>query len=146
MVVVAFVAPGDLRILLEELSLEPSPPRQWIGAEAWVTDPEMLRFSFCVGAFGFGIEQSVIPHLREFLLDLPPAKVAASPVFTEFWEDAFNCRLGKSENILTILTLLIIVYGSGSQPFLSCVPPEPFCHTMSTPSLMSVDDSPKVVI
>ncbi|XP_036934234.1 extracellular calcium-sensing receptor-like [Acanthopagrus latus] len=98
-VVVAFVAPGDLRILLEELSLEPSPPRQWIGAEAWVTDPEMLRFSFCVGAFGFGIEQSVIPHLREFLLDLPPAKVAASPVFTEFWEDAFNCRLGKSTAI-----------------------------------------------
>ena len=39
-----------------------------------------------------------------------------------------------------------ILYNSGSQPFLSCVPPEPFCHTMSTLSLMSVDDSPKVVI
>ena len=105
MVVVAFVASGDMRILLEELSLRPPPPRQWIGSEDWVTDPEMLRFSFCVGVFGFGIEQSVIPHLREFLLDLPPAKVAASPVFTEFWEDAFNCRLGKSENIFMILTL-----------------------------------------
>ena len=28
------------------------------------------------------------------------------------------------------------VYSSVSQPFLSCVPPEPICHTMSTPMLM----------
>ncbi|XP_051252908.1 extracellular calcium-sensing receptor-like isoform X2 [Dicentrarchus labrax] len=96
LVIVAFTAPGDLKILLEELSREPSPPRQWIGSEAWVTDPDMLRFSFCAGAIGFGIQQSVIPGLREFLLDLSPSKVAASPVLTEFWEDAFNCRLGES--------------------------------------------------
>ncbi|XP_056297924.1 extracellular calcium-sensing receptor-like [Pseudoliparis swirei] len=92
MVIVAFTTSGDFRILLEELSLKPSPPRQWIGSEAWVTDPAMLRFSFCAGAVGFGIEQSVIPGLRDFLLDLSPSKVAASPVLTEFWEDAFNCR------------------------------------------------------
>ncbi|KAI3353699.1 hypothetical protein L3Q82_004941 [Scortum barcoo] len=95
-VVVAFLASGDMRILLEELSREPSPPRQWIGSEAWVTDPEMLRFSFCAGAVGFGIQRSVIPGLRDFLLDLSPTKVAASPVLTEFWEGAFNCKLGKS--------------------------------------------------
>ncbi|XP_078022913.1 extracellular calcium-sensing receptor-like [Epinephelus lanceolatus] len=95
-VVVAFTASGDMRILLEELSLKPSPPRQWIGSESWVTDPDMLRFSFCAGAIGFAIEQSIIPGLRDFLLDLSPSKVAASPVLTEFWEDAFNCRLGKS--------------------------------------------------
>ena len=28
------------------------------------------------------------------------------------------------------------LYSSVSQPFLSCVPPEPICHTMSTPMLM----------
>ncbi|XP_030256091.1 extracellular calcium-sensing receptor-like [Sparus aurata] len=60
MIIVAFAASGDLRILLQELSLEPSPPRQWIGSEAWV---------------------------------------AASPILTEFWEDAFSCRLGKSSAI-----------------------------------------------
>uniref|UniRef100_A0A8C9XA33 Extracellular calcium-sensing receptor-like n=1 Tax=Sander lucioperca TaxID=283035 RepID=A0A8C9XA33_SANLU len=98
MVVVAFAASGDMRLLLEELSLKPSPPRQWIGSEDWVTDTDMLRFSFCAGAIGFGIERSVIPGLRDFLLDLSPSKVAASPVLTEFWEDSFNCRLGKSEN------------------------------------------------
>ncbi|XP_036977769.1 extracellular calcium-sensing receptor-like [Acanthopagrus latus] len=98
-VVVAFVASGDMRILLQELSHKPPPPRQWIGSESWVTDPDMLRFNFCAGAIGFGIEQSVIPGLREFLLDLSPTEVAASPLLTEFWEDAFNCRLGKSAAI-----------------------------------------------
>ncbi|XP_071353443.1 vomeronasal type-2 receptor 1-like [Trachinotus anak] len=96
MVVVAFAAAGDMRILLEELSLQPSPPRQWIGSESWVTNPDILRYTFLAGAIGFGIQQSVIPGLRDFLLDLSPTKVAASPVLTEFWEDAFNCRLGKS--------------------------------------------------
>ncbi|XP_076591476.1 extracellular calcium-sensing receptor-like [Chaetodon auriga] len=99
MVIVAFAASGDLRILLEELSREPSLPRQWIGSEAWVTDPDMLRFSFCAGAIGFGIQQSVIPGLRDFLLDLSPSEVAASPVLTEFWEDSFNCRLEKNESL-----------------------------------------------
>uniref|UniRef100_A0A3P8VU17 G-protein coupled receptors family 3 profile domain-containing protein n=1 Tax=Cynoglossus semilaevis TaxID=244447 RepID=A0A3P8VU17_CYNSE len=83
-VIVAFVASGDMRILLEELSQKPSTPRQWIGSEAWVTDPDMLRFTFCAGAVGFGIQQTIIPGLRDFLLDLTP--------------NAFNCRLGKSMN------------------------------------------------
>ncbi|KAI9538771.1 hypothetical protein NQZ68_012424 [Dissostichus eleginoides] len=96
-VVVAFISPGDMKILLEELSRKPSPPRQWIGSEAWVTDPDMLRFSFLAGAIGFGIEKSVIPGLRDFLLDLSPSKVADSPLLTMFWEEAFNCRLVKSE-------------------------------------------------
>ncbi|KAM4566691.1 extracellular calcium-sensing receptor-like [Odontesthes bonariensis] len=95
-VVVAFTAGGDMKVLLEELARDPPPPRQWIGSEAWVTDPHLLRFGFCAGAIGFGIQKSVIPGLRDFLLDLSPSEVAASPLLTEFWEDAFNCRLGKS--------------------------------------------------
>ncbi|KAK1899399.1 Extracellular calcium-sensing receptor [Dissostichus eleginoides] len=96
-VVVAFISTADMKILLEELSRKPSPPRQWIGSEAWVTDRDMLRFSFLAGAIGFGIEKSVIPGLRDFLLDLSPSKVADSPLLTMFWEEAFNCRLVKSE-------------------------------------------------
>uniref|UniRef100_A0A3B5K484 G-protein coupled receptors family 3 profile domain-containing protein n=1 Tax=Takifugu rubripes TaxID=31033 RepID=A0A3B5K484_TAKRU len=60
-VVVAFTASTEMMILLEELSHEPSPPRQWIGSESWVTDPDMLRFSFCAGTIGFAIQRSVIP-------------------------------------------------------------------------------------
>ena len=93
----AFTAPEDLRVLLEELTAYPSPPRQWIGSEAWVTDPEVLRFRLCAGAIGFAIPQSIIPGFREFLLDLSPAKVAASHVLSEFWEGAFNCLLEKRE-------------------------------------------------
>uniref|UniRef100_A0A674MXH9 G-protein coupled receptors family 3 profile domain-containing protein n=1 Tax=Takifugu rubripes TaxID=31033 RepID=A0A674MXH9_TAKRU len=96
-IVVAFISSGDMRILLEELSREPSPPRQWIGSESWVTDLDLLRFSFCAGTIGFAIQRSVIPGLRDFLLDLSPSKVASSLVLTEFWEDSFNCRLGKGD-------------------------------------------------
>ncbi|XP_039478297.1 extracellular calcium-sensing receptor-like [Oreochromis aureus] len=96
MVIVAFAAIGDMAILLEELSREPSPPRQWIGSEAWVTSPELTSFSFCAGAIGFGIQKSLIPGLRDFLLNLSPSQVAASALLTEFWEDAFNCTLKKS--------------------------------------------------
>ncbi|XP_060928496.1 extracellular calcium-sensing receptor-like [Limanda limanda] len=95
-VIVAFASSGDMRFLLEELSREPSPPRQWLGSEGWVTDSRLLRFSFCAGAIGIGIQQAVIPGLRDFLLDLPPTKVSASPVLTEFWESEFNCRLDQS--------------------------------------------------
>uniref|UniRef100_A0A665USI6 G-protein coupled receptors family 3 profile domain-containing protein n=1 Tax=Echeneis naucrates TaxID=173247 RepID=A0A665USI6_ECHNA len=101
-VVVAFAASGDMKILFNELSKKPSPPRQWIGTESWVTNPDMLRFSFCVGAVGFSIQQSVIPGLRDFLLDLSPTKVAASPVLTEFWEDVSTAKY------LTLLLLFVI--------------------------------------
>uniref|UniRef100_A0A3Q3J5S1 G-protein coupled receptors family 3 profile domain-containing protein n=1 Tax=Monopterus albus TaxID=43700 RepID=A0A3Q3J5S1_MONAL len=97
--VLVFPPSGDMGILLEELSREPSPPRQWIGSEGWITHPDMLRFTFCAGAIGFAIQKSVIPGLRDFLLDLSPTKVAASPVLTEFWEDAFNCRLEQSTKV-----------------------------------------------
>ena len=97
MIIVAFTASGDMKILLEELARKPFPPRQWIGTESWGTAPEFLKFDFCAGAIGFGIPQSVIPGFREYLLDLSNAKVAASKLLTELWEGAFNCQLEKSE-------------------------------------------------
>ncbi|XP_054598203.2 extracellular calcium-sensing receptor [Nothobranchius furzeri] len=98
MVVLAFTTSGDLRVLLEELTREPSPPRQWIGSEGWITDPYLMTYSFFAGAIGVAFQNSVIPGLRELLLDLSPADVAASSVLTEFWENAFNCTLTKNDN------------------------------------------------
>uniref|UniRef100_A0A3Q2DWY6 Extracellular calcium-sensing receptor-like n=1 Tax=Cyprinodon variegatus TaxID=28743 RepID=A0A3Q2DWY6_CYPVA len=95
-VVVAFAADGDMKFLLEELARDPPPPRQWIGSESWVTDQLSMSFSFCAGTIGVAIQQSVIPGLREFLLDLSPSEVAASSVLTEFWEEVFNCSLRKN--------------------------------------------------
>uniref|UniRef100_A0A3B1J4P7 Extracellular calcium-sensing receptor-like n=1 Tax=Astyanax mexicanus TaxID=7994 RepID=A0A3B1J4P7_ASTMX len=97
-VVVAFLASGDMRFLLEELARDPPPPLQWIGSETWITDPEFLKFNMCSGAVGFGIPQSVIPGLREFLLELTPAQALKSPLLTEFWERSFSCSLkGQSD-------------------------------------------------
>ncbi|KAM4742885.1 extracellular calcium-sensing receptor-like [Anableps anableps] len=96
-VVVAFIAPGDIKFLLEELAEDPPPLRQWIGSEAWITDPHLMSFSFCAGAIGVAIQQSVIPGLRDFLLNLSPSQVAASSVLTEFWEETFNCKLKSSD-------------------------------------------------
>ncbi|XP_035760084.1 extracellular calcium-sensing receptor-like, partial [Neolamprologus brichardi] len=103
MVVVALLSLGDMRALLEELSHQHSPPRQWIGSESWVTNPELTRFSFCAGTIGFGIPKSRIPGLRDFLLNLSTSQVASSQILTEFWEDAFNCTLTKSKTFFLIL-------------------------------------------
>uniref|UniRef100_A0A3P8PJM2 G-protein coupled receptors family 3 profile domain-containing protein n=1 Tax=Astatotilapia calliptera TaxID=8154 RepID=A0A3P8PJM2_ASTCA len=92
-VVVAFASSGDMKILFEELSREPFPPRQWIGSESWVTNPGLRKYSFLAGTIGFGIQKSVIPGFRNFLLNLSFAQVAVSPLLTEFWEDSFNCTI-----------------------------------------------------
>lgn len=94
----AFAASGDMKVLLEELARDPPSPRQWIGSEGWVTDPHLMSVGFCAGAIGVAIQRSVIPGLRDFLLDLSPSDVAASSVLTEFWEEAFNCSLTESED------------------------------------------------
>ncbi|XP_049339334.1 extracellular calcium-sensing receptor-like isoform X3 [Astyanax mexicanus] len=92
-VIVAFLASGDMRFLLEELARDPPPPLQWIGSETWISHPEFLRFNMCSGAVGFGVPRSVIPGLREFLLELTPAQALKSPILTEFWERSFSCSL-----------------------------------------------------
>uniref|UniRef100_A0A3B3D7P2 G-protein coupled receptors family 3 profile domain-containing protein n=1 Tax=Oryzias melastigma TaxID=30732 RepID=A0A3B3D7P2_ORYME len=94
-VIVAFTAAGEMKVLLEELARKPSPSRQWIGSESWITDTNLHKFTFCEGAIGFGIPRSDIPGLRDFLLDLSPSEVAASAVLTQFWEETFKCTLRK---------------------------------------------------
>ncbi|XP_051512044.1 extracellular calcium-sensing receptor-like [Myxocyprinus asiaticus] len=102
-VVVAFLAPGDMRLLLEELSQQPPPRLQWIGSEAWVTDSELQRFNMCIGAVGFAVQRSVIPGLRNFLLDLSPGQVLKSPLLTEFWESAFSCSFKRQTGSPSVL-------------------------------------------
>uniref|UniRef100_A0A4W4HED0 G-protein coupled receptors family 3 profile domain-containing protein n=1 Tax=Electrophorus electricus TaxID=8005 RepID=A0A4W4HED0_ELEEL len=100
-VIVAFASIGDMRFLLEELAKPPSPRLQWIGSEAWITQSEFLRYNMCAGAIGFVVPRSVIPGLREFLLDLSSTQALKSPLLTEFWESSFSCslkgRTGSSE-------------------------------------------------
>ncbi|XP_058244075.1 extracellular calcium-sensing receptor-like [Hemibagrus wyckioides] len=92
-VLIAFMHSGEMRFLLEELARQPPPPLQWIGSETWIIDPDFLRYNMCAGAVGFGVPQSVIPGLRQFLLELTPAQALKSPLLKEFWESSFNCYL-----------------------------------------------------
>ncbi|XP_076850871.1 extracellular calcium-sensing receptor-like [Brachyhypopomus gauderio] len=102
-VIVAILASGDMKFLIEELAREPLPPLQWIGSETWITDPDFLQFNICAGALGFGVPRSVIPGLREFLLDVSLEQVLNSSLLTEFWESSFNCSLnGKSDASLRV--------------------------------------------
>ncbi|XP_035381301.1 extracellular calcium-sensing receptor-like [Electrophorus electricus] len=92
-VVVAFLASGDMKFLVEELVRQPLPPIQWIASEAWITHPDFLQFNICAGALGFGVPRSVIPGFRDFLLNLSTPQALKSPILTEFWESAFSCSL-----------------------------------------------------
>ncbi|XP_076853578.1 extracellular calcium-sensing receptor-like [Brachyhypopomus gauderio] len=97
-VIVTFLHAGDLKFILEELAREPPPPLQWIGCDSWIIDPDFLRYNICAGALGFGVPRSVIPGLREFLLDLSLSQALKSPLLMEFWESSFSCSLkGKSD-------------------------------------------------
>lgn len=106
---------------------EPSPPRQWLGSESWVTNPDMLKFKLFTGALGFGIQRSIIPGLREFLLDFSPSKMSTSPALTEFWENSFDCLLNKCEKIMftsckciLFKEVLFIVFGFRGLLFQDC--------------------------
>ncbi|XP_061073568.1 extracellular calcium-sensing receptor-like [Conger conger] len=96
-VIVAFIASADLLVLLSELEGMALAPLQWIGSESWVTNQKLFQFHQFAGAIGFGIPRSVIPGLRDFLLDLEPAQVSQSSLLTEFWERAFGCSLRGSQ-------------------------------------------------
>ncbi|XP_053356406.1 extracellular calcium-sensing receptor-like [Clarias gariepinus] len=98
-VLLAFMHTGDMRFLLEELARQPPPPLQWIGSDTWITDPDFLRYNMCAGAIGFSVPRSVIPGLREFLLDLTPTQVGKSDLLTEFWESSFSCYFKERSDI-----------------------------------------------
>ncbi|XP_017564418.1 extracellular calcium-sensing receptor-like [Pygocentrus nattereri] len=95
-VVVAFLHSWDVLFLWQELLRKPLPPLQWIGSEGWIIQSDINRCIGCGGPIGFGVPRSVIPGLREFLLDLSPAQALKSPLLTEFWESSFSCSLTGS--------------------------------------------------
>ncbi|XP_041118862.1 extracellular calcium-sensing receptor-like [Polyodon spathula] len=93
-VIVAFIASGEMVVLFRELSNQNITGFQWIGSESWVTDPEFLSKDgngFLGGAIGFGIRKSVIPGLKQFLLNISLPHILSNPLLKEFWENIFSC-------------------------------------------------------
>ncbi|XP_028818145.1 extracellular calcium-sensing receptor-like [Denticeps clupeoides] len=102
-VILAFIALGEMRLLMEELAKKPPPPLQWIGSESWMTDQEILKSGMFAGAVGFAIEHSVIPGFRRFLLDITAAQVSQSPVLREFWESTFDCTMPRTQTEVDLM-------------------------------------------
>ncbi|XP_072110582.1 extracellular calcium-sensing receptor-like isoform X1 [Mobula birostris] len=87
-VVVAFLAQGDMAILLKEIVRQNISGIQWVGSEAWIAtsllSPEENK-KFVTGAIGIAIRNVNIPGFKDFL--------------TKLWEKHFGCSLKSLKNI-----------------------------------------------
>ncbi|XP_041029577.1 extracellular calcium-sensing receptor-like [Carcharodon carcharias] len=100
-VIVAFVAPAEMTVLLNEIIRQNVTGVQWIGSEAWVSTqflPQAESRRFVSGTIGVAIRQVDIPGLREFLMGVNPSLYPGNPLVKEFWESTFSCTLMSTEN------------------------------------------------
>ncbi|KAG1925399.1 extracellular calcium-sensing receptor-like, partial [Pimephales promelas] len=98
-VLVAFLAQGEMDVLLEEIIRQNVTGLQWVGSESWITARYLAteRISKVLGgAVGFTISKSKIPGLKEFLLKVNPSQNPSNALLREFWEMTFGCRLSST--------------------------------------------------
>ncbi len=95
-VLVAFLAQGEMDVLLEEIIRQNVTGLQWVGSESWITARYLatkIVSKVLGGAVGFTISKSSIPGLRKFLLKVNPSQNPSNALLREFWEMTFGCHL-----------------------------------------------------
>ncbi|XP_066565572.1 extracellular calcium-sensing receptor-like [Amia ocellicauda] len=100
-VVVAFLARGEMTVLLTELFLHNVTGLQWIGSEAWITERNFATtegYKILTGSMGFAIINKNINELKEFFMNLQPSQVQGNALMNKYWETALNCSLSKLDN------------------------------------------------
>lgn len=98
-VLVAFLAQGEMDVLLEEIIKQNVTGLQWVGSESWITARYLAteRVSkILAGALGFTISKSKIPGLKQFLLKVKPSQDPSNSLLREFWEMTFGCHLSPT--------------------------------------------------
>lgn len=98
-VLVAFLAQGEMDVLLEEIIKQNVTGLQWVGSESWITARYLAtqRVSkILAGALGFTISKSKIPGLKQFLLNVKPSHDPSNSLLREFWEMTFGCHLSPT--------------------------------------------------
>ncbi|XP_062900854.1 extracellular calcium-sensing receptor-like [Mobula hypostoma] len=93
-VVVAFVHPGEMRILLSEIWQQNVTGIQWIGSESWVTRhflPPEQRAIYLTGTIGLATQRTEIDDLRDYLHNVRPSNFPDNILVIEFWENLFTC-------------------------------------------------------
>ncbi|XP_029111728.1 extracellular calcium-sensing receptor-like [Scleropages formosus] len=99
MVLVAFVALGDIIPLLQELALVNLTRLQWVGSESWITATSLAEtpeYKFLKGSIGFAVERRNLEGLEEFLINVRPTQAPGNRLMKEFWETAFACSFEKN--------------------------------------------------
>ncbi|XP_067850663.1 extracellular calcium-sensing receptor-like [Heptranchias perlo] len=119
-VVVAFVARGDMGVLLKEVMRQNVIGIQWVGSEAWVTaellSPEEST-GFLLGTIGTAIRSSQIVGLRDFFLRVRPSLFPENILIKEFWEALFGCAL-KTEDTRPINSTPRLLQCTGNENML----------------------------
>ncbi|KAM4627560.1 vomeronasal type-2 receptor 1-like [Polymixia lowei] len=99
-VLVAFLAQGEVDILLEEALSQNLTGLQWVGSESWITAGHLAtkrHSTILTGSLGFTISKSKIPGLREFLLRINPSQNPQNHLLREFWETTFGCSFKTNQ-------------------------------------------------
>ncbi|XP_026169376.1 extracellular calcium-sensing receptor-like [Mastacembelus armatus] len=75
-VIIAFMSHREIKLLASELYKQNITGLQWVGSDAWITDPSLADsegHSILVGSLGFVVSNAKIPGLEEHLRRLHPS-------------------------------------------------------------------------
>ncbi|XP_040929517.1 extracellular calcium-sensing receptor-like [Betta splendens] len=98
-VIMAFMSHREITLLATELFRQNVSDLQWVGSDAWITDPSLAEsegHSILVGSLGFVVTNTVIPGLEDHLRQLHPSQFPNSQFVRDFWEHTFDCSLNKT--------------------------------------------------
>ncbi|XP_063302508.1 extracellular calcium-sensing receptor-like [Pelobates fuscus] len=101
-VVVVFSLESYLNPVLMDLALSvDTKAKIWIFTEGWSTSPRLVNpklSHFLHGALGVAPRNGAAPGLKEFVLGLQPNQIPENQFLMEFWQLAFSCRWGITNN------------------------------------------------